>query len=411
MEIEDYNKSQRPYWEQLFNPSEEDKKLTDEELKAKVCRLTENQLYIDNILRNSPNPWAVDLINPTDEPKKVVLFGANNFLSSENYGCEEGVQITTPCSHLSYEQILNHLKLQPNKIGLIRLISDNKNQLKEDLTIVKNSTEENFDETIIKTKEHMNPTSFQSKINEIRYQYEQDGNTHIAFNLLPKTTLRFRLYSDCELNIKENQPKYPADLIPLAISNKSQRLTRSPFQICITNKTNEVKRAVLFNFDENYNKENYGSDIGIKVSPSPQNVTYAKILSESAFKPFITSFIRLQSTNSDQIHSILDYNQKEANGQEVGLSIFTESYFSSHQFQSGIIDIPIELDINNISELSFNILPKTTLVVTLFAAFKPTELEIIQHNLDKHKSDFNALMDRVKKIENKKWWHFFFPQK
>jgi hypothetical protein len=60
----------------------------------------------------------------------------------------------------------------------------------------------------------------------------------------------------------------------------------------------------------------------------------------------------------------------DANGQSATLPIITQSYFSSYQQQSGILDVPYSLKIDGNTNLSFPVLATTTVVITFFPAEK-----------------------------------------
>jgi hypothetical protein len=60
----------------------------------------------------------------------------------------------------------------------------------------------------------------------------------------------------------------------------------------------------------------------------------------------------------------------DANGQSATLPIITQSYFSSYQQQSGILDVPYSLKIDGNTNISFPVLATTTVIITFFPAEK-----------------------------------------
>lgn len=144
----------------------------------------------------------------------------------------------------------------------------------------------------------------------------------------------------------------------------------TPYQVSIVNSTAGTLNAVLFGKNQYLLSTNFGSDTGIAVTPAQTNVSYLFLLQQSSDQPFETSLIRIQSTNTSQITQILTVTVLDANGQSATLPIITQSYFSSYQQQSGILDVPYSLKIDGNTNLSFPVLATTTVVITFFPAEK-----------------------------------------
>jgi hypothetical protein len=146
--------------------------------------------------------------------------------------------------------------------------------------------------------------------------------------------------------------------------------TPTPYQIVVTNTTNGTLAAELFGKNKNLLATNFGSAVGIDVAPAQSNVSYVELLQQSAEQPFETSLIRIQSSNASQVTQIITITSKDANGQSCSVPVITQSYFSANQFQSGIIDVPHIVRIDGNSLMSFNVLPLTSVTITLFPANK-----------------------------------------
>jgi len=147
-------------------------------------------------------------------------------------------------------------------------------------------------------------------------------------------------------------------------------VTPSPYQITVSNTTGGTLTAVLFGKNEYLLSTNFGSDVGITVTPSQANVTYIQLLNQSAEQPFETSLIRVQSTNASQVTQILTITSTDANGQECTVPLITQSYFSANQFQSGIIDVPYAVRIDGNTNIQSPILAGATVTYTFFPAAK-----------------------------------------
>lgn len=144
----------------------------------------------------------------------------------------------------------------------------------------------------------------------------------------------------------------------------------SPYQVTVTNTTSGTLTCVLFGKNQYLLSTNFGSAAGLTVTPAQTNITYLELLQQSADQPFETSLIRVQSSNSTQVTQILTVSVKDANGQSATLPIITQSYFSSYQQQSGILDVPYNLKVDANTSVTSPILANTTVTFTFFPSEK-----------------------------------------
>lgn len=149
-----------------------------------------------------------------------------------------------------------------------------------------------------------------------------------------------------------------------------QAVSPSPYQVSIVNSTAGTLTATLFGKNTNLLLANFGSPVGITVTPSQANVTYVELLQQSAEQPFETSLMRVQSTNTAQITQIVTVTSRDANGQQCTVPIITQSYFSANQFQAGILDVPYNVRIDGNTQIQFPVLATTTVVLTFFPSEK-----------------------------------------
>jgi hypothetical protein len=146
-----------------------------------------------------------------------------------------------------------------------------------------------------------------------------------------------------------------------------QNLTSpSPYQISIVNSTAGALTAIIFGKNQFLLSTNFGSPVGITITPSQTNISYLELLNQSAEQPFETSLVRIQSTNTAQVTNIVNITTKDANGQECTVPLITQSYFSANQFQAGIIDVPYSMKIDGNTSMAYSILPTTTVILTFF---------------------------------------------
>ena len=153
-------------------------------------------------------------------------------------------------------------------------------------------------------------------------------------------------------------------------AGQTQPKSPTPYQVTVENTTAGTLTAILFGKNQFLLSTNFGSATGIIVTPAQNNVSYLFLLQQSADQPFETSLIRIQSANTVQITQILTVTVLDANGQSATLPIITQSYFSSYQQQSGILDVPYSLKIDGNTSVSFPVLATTTVIITFFPSEK-----------------------------------------
>jgi hypothetical protein len=146
--------------------------------------------------------------------------------------------------------------------------------------------------------------------------------------------------------------------------------TPAPYQVLVVNTTAGSLNLVMFGYNQFLLSTNFGSSVGLSVAPAQSNVSYLQLLTQSSSQPFETSLIRVQSTNASQVTQIITVTVSDANGQSATLPIITQSYFSSYQQQSGILDVPYSVKIDSNTSLTSTILSNTTVTYTFFPAEK-----------------------------------------
>ena len=146
--------------------------------------------------------------------------------------------------------------------------------------------------------------------------------------------------------------------------------TPAPYQVLVQNTTAGSLNLVLFGYNQFLLSTNFGSSVGLVVTPAQSNVSYLQLLTQSASQPFETSLIRVQSSNATQVTQIITVTVTDANGQSATLPIITQSYFSSYQQQSGMLDVPFQVKIDGNTSLTSVILSNTTVTYTFFPAEK-----------------------------------------
>ena len=151
----------------------------------------------------------------------------------------------------------------------------------------------------------------------------------------------------------------------------------TPYQVNVTNTTASTGTVVLFGLNTFLLTANFGSSVGVTVTPAQVNVSYLELLNQSASQPFETSLIRIQTSAPAQLTQILTVVSKDANGQLCQIPIITQSYFSANQFQSTILDVPYPVKIDGNTYVTFPILANTTATYTFFPAEKVNSSRIL----------------------------------
>jgi hypothetical protein len=197
---------------------------------------------------------------------------------------------------------------------------------------------------------------------------------------------------------------------------KTYKTNNPPIQLVVKNLTKETQLATLFGFSKNYLKENYGSPNGIEIKPIPIINTYGEVLNNLAFNPIETSLIRIKAKSEEQVKQIITIKSVSPFGAICTLPIITQSYWSEHQKDKTIIEIPYMVTQDESTEWSFNVLPEEEVVITLFYDELPVNLLSIKSRLKRFQKlfgekaqDIYNLTQRLEQLENKKsWWQKWF---
>lgn len=140
---------------------------------------------------------------------------------------------------------------------------------------------------------------------------------------------------------------------------------RKLIQLCIVNESDEIKNAVILGCRKFMSCDNFGSDLGITITTSQSDLSYAQVLQESLDNPFKTDLFRIQTNKHNQLENDIRINYSEDESKGSWTYINVKEYLPKFG-QQGIVDIQYKLDVNGNTYLTYPILPKTTVVLTLF---------------------------------------------
>lgn len=138
------------------------------------------------------NPYVIQIKNTTDEQKNFVLFGSAVYLNAENYGSDEGLEITNLGTDAPYSAILQEFVAQRAKMTRFRFQSDSKANLFLKLTLVRQKFSSGWFENSKEEREiplsiMWDAYQMQSDIMDANIEFELDRYAHISGTILPKS--------------------------------------------------------------------------------------------------------------------------------------------------------------------------------------------------------------------------------
>lgn len=141
----------------------------------------------------------------------------------------------------------------------------------------------------------------------------------------------------------------------------------NPYVIQYVNGTPGTLTAVLFGYNNFFNDPTgqFGNPVGITVT-NLQGSSYAALIGQTSNKAFQIGKWRFQSASAGQLSQTLTVSHFDANGNQystpLNLSIMRDAY----QFQSDILDITKTITVDGNTQITFPLLPLTTLVISMF---------------------------------------------
>lgn len=165
---------------------------TKEDFLNEAKKVNEN--YIE-IQKNGDIPaYSIDFENPTDKPLKCVLFGCNDNLLKPNFGSDNEIKLNASQKDVSYIMALQQSSTKPIKTKMIKIVSDNFNQLSQIMTITSKDANGQMAQTPLVTQSYM--TNDVKNVLQISYPLIVDAGTSLSFIILPKTKGTMLFYAD-----------------------------------------------------------------------------------------------------------------------------------------------------------------------------------------------------------------------
>lgn len=148
-------------------------------------------------------------------------------------------------------------------------------------------------------------------------------------------------------------------------------LAIQPFTFADVAKANTTSR-VYFDASGNLIIEDA---VGAKVTVSCKEVPYVTLFESSGVAPFLIQKIRLNVTNDAQISNDIIHTTKTFLGKVSTNSIPPRTYFNPNQFQSNIIDVPMNVEISAEKGLQYGVNAGEVVDLTMYlSAWRKFEL-------------------------------------
>ena len=181
-----------------------------------------------------------------------------------------------------------------------------------------------------------------------------------------------------------------------------KKISCSPYVINIKNENGKPTKSIVFGYNKFFLSNNFGSGKGIKII-NLQGSDYHHILSQSAHKPFKCKLIRITSSNVLDLNLTLKSISQDANGLKITEPIHCMNSFSTHQFQSNIIDVNKTLFVDGNYYLKFKSPAKSSITFSFFPEDKiiTENFEFTTKINDLIKGDVKNLKDFIKTKFNK----------
>lgn len=132
--------------------------------------------------------YQLEINNPTNEEQDVVLFGMNKYLLKPNFGSNHKV-IIKPSKNKEYLDILNKSALNPCDINIIRVLTDNDMQNKNDIILEILHTTKKPEYKKVYTNGSIKFNDYNKKCFDIDCKITISGNTALKFKISPKTKI------------------------------------------------------------------------------------------------------------------------------------------------------------------------------------------------------------------------------
>jgi hypothetical protein len=137
--------------------------------------------------------YQLEINNPTNKEQDVVLFGFNKYLLKLNFGSSIKV-IIKPTKNKNYLDILKKSADKPCNISIIRVITNNDIQNKNEIILEKLTSEKKTEYRSIYTKDSIKFNDYNKRCFDIDCNILLSGNTALKFKISPKTKICYTFF-------------------------------------------------------------------------------------------------------------------------------------------------------------------------------------------------------------------------
>lgn len=139
--------------------------------------------------------YTIEIKNPTDKPRKAVLFGMNTLFAKENYGSDSLIEINANYD-IKYVELLLESAYYPFTVGLVRMYSENEDQLNQEINYYKCDSSGMMCSFPLGVKRSNKESDdrFHKNILDVLSEFYIDAQARLEMDILPNTMLRLHFF-------------------------------------------------------------------------------------------------------------------------------------------------------------------------------------------------------------------------
>jgi hypothetical protein len=139
------------------------------------------------------------------------------------------------------------------------------------------------------------------------------------------------------------------------------------WDLTITNASDQLQNAVLFDAAINMFEMNNGNVSGIAVVGTNEGSTYLRMLAETIQRPALVNSLRISSETMADVFSlgIIQIQKKNASGQTMTYPIITSNYDTPFQFQRAMMDVNHTITLDSTTSITIRMPPNSNVKIAL----------------------------------------------
>jgi hypothetical protein len=142
----------------------------------------------------------------------------------------------------------------------------------------------------------------------------------------------------------------------------------NPYVISIENNYNEEKEVILFDFNLNFNKPNFGNDKDIVITDVITGTTdgYGRLFAQSATKPFRIGKWRFKSDNEDNLKQEVSLERYDASGFSQRRPLLLSRLDDAYQCYKNIIESKATITVDSTTCIRMKLMPNSQMGITFY---------------------------------------------